>query len=295
MSTTEHQSDLDPFMCTCGPCKKFWKDNFNDASELLRESSLSRAQNTAPLSCKSSVVKVGDRVEVYGKYPATDLCKIYAESEVCQKFLGTVKFVGVIDDNAIAPNLYVGVKLDDNVNSVHNGLYKGKRYFHCTPGHGAMVKYTEVKPLKNPSKTPPVKNNYMFPSWDEVKQRRKLRNEKLAEIYAKAGVSPTPSMLSDTSSKRPKSEPVINVGDPNDIAIKDQERKRRAELHKQKVHEEDHEKNELRRLRQQFGSGQEGDRMAQTLLKLQRAYQEGLQLTNRRGTHFDISHGDDDY
>lgn len=56
-------------MCTCGPCKKFWKDNFNDASELLRESSLSRAQNTAPLSCKSSVVKVGDRVEVYGKYP----------------------------------------------------------------------------------------------------------------------------------------------------------------------------------------------------------------------------------
>ena len=29
-------------------------------------------------------------------------------------FLGTVKFVGVIDDNAIAPRLYVGVKLDDN-------------------------------------------------------------------------------------------------------------------------------------------------------------------------------------
>ena len=29
-------------------------------------------------------------------------------------FTGTVKFVGVIDDNAIAPNLYVGVKLDDN-------------------------------------------------------------------------------------------------------------------------------------------------------------------------------------
>jgi hypothetical protein len=29
-------------------------------------------------------------------------------------FAGTVKFVGVIDDNAIAPNLYVGVKLDDN-------------------------------------------------------------------------------------------------------------------------------------------------------------------------------------
>lgn len=45
-----------------------------------------------------------------------------------------------------------------------------------------MVKYTEVKPLKTPSKTPPVKNNYMFPSWDEVKMRRKQRNEKLVTM-----------------------------------------------------------------------------------------------------------------
>lgn len=45
-----------------------------------------------------------------------------------------------------------------------------------------MVKYTEVKPLKTPSKTPPVKNNYMFPSWDEVKTRRKQRNEKLVTM-----------------------------------------------------------------------------------------------------------------
>lgn len=45
-----------------------------------------------------------------------------------------------------------------------------------------MVKYTEVKPLKTPSKTPPVKNNYMFPSWDEVKKRRKQRNEKLVTM-----------------------------------------------------------------------------------------------------------------
>jgi len=27
---------------------------------------------------------------------------------------GTVKFVGVVDDSSIAPQLYVGVKLDDN-------------------------------------------------------------------------------------------------------------------------------------------------------------------------------------
>lgn len=43
---------------------------------------------------------------------------------------------------------------------------------------------------------------------------------RLAEIYAKAGVSPSPSLFSENSTHRSKSEPVININDPNDIAIK---------------------------------------------------------------------------
>lgn len=87
------QSDVDPFMCTCGPCRKFWKDNFNDASDLLRESSSSRAQNTAPLSCKNSIVKVGDRVEVHGKYPGKGWSHIF---HVCFNYLTYLSYKQVV-------------------------------------------------------------------------------------------------------------------------------------------------------------------------------------------------------
>jgi len=41
-----------------------------------------------------------------------------------------------------------------------------------------MVRYTEVIPLKQTSKVPPIEGNYMFPSWEEVKRRRGERHKK---------------------------------------------------------------------------------------------------------------------
>ena len=69
-----------------------------------------------------------------------------------------------------------------SVNSTHNGIYNGKRYFHVPRGHGAMVKYTEVMPLKQPEKRPAISGNSMFPSWHEVQRRRKERNQKYSFI-----------------------------------------------------------------------------------------------------------------
>jgi len=48
--------------------------------------------------------------------------------------------------------------------------------------------------------------------------------------------------------------------------------------------EVDQEKTELRKLRMQFGNNENADRMAVTLRKLQRAYEEGLAISKRRGT-----------
>lgn len=259
------ESDVDPFMCTCGPCRKFWKDNFGEAAELLRESSLSRADDSSTIPLEQRTIKIGDRVLVRGQHA------------------GTVKFVGVIDDNAIAPRLYVGVKLDDNINSTHNGIFKGKRYFHCERGHGAMVTYTEVQKLKKSEKRPPLSGNYMYPSFEEVKQRRKERNQKLVELYAKAGVAPPSDLLPTVN--RPKTEPLIHVGDPNDIVIKDLERQKEKDRRRRELmNEVDQEKIELRKLRMQFGNNENADRMAITLRKLQRAYEEGLAISKRRGT-----------
>ena len=64
------------------------------------------------------------------------------------------------------------------VDSPHNGMYKGRRYFHCPRGHGAMVKYSQVTRINPPEKRPPMSGNEMFPSWSEVQKRRKEVKEK---------------------------------------------------------------------------------------------------------------------
>ena len=103
------------------------------------------------------------------------------------------------------------------------------------------------------------------------------------ELYAKAGVAP-PNDLMPTI-VRPKTEPLIHVGDPNDIVIKDLERQKEKERRRRELMSEvDQEKTELRKLRMQFGNNENADRMAVTLRKLQRAYEEGLAISKRRGT-----------
>lgn len=59
------------------------------------------------------------------------------------------------------------------------------------------------------------------------------------------------------------------------------------------LNEADHEKLELRKLKMQFGNNENADRMAMTLRKLQRAYEEGLAISKRRGTR-DYDDSDDD-
>ncbi|XP_033753706.1 uncharacterized protein LOC117337046 isoform X1 [Pecten maximus] len=271
-------SDVDPFLCTCGPCRRFWKDNFNDASELLSEPAMSRASGSATVPSHNHICKIGDRVLVQGKYQ------------------GTVKFVGVVDDSSIAPQLYVGVKLDDNVNSVHNGVFKGKRYFHCPRGHGAMVRYTEVTPLKSYKSTPPISGNYMFPSWDDVRKRRGDRYKKLVEIYRNAGIEPPDTVIPPAPGYSPpkhRIEPLIHVGDPYDIGLRDREQKSIREKRHQESFREDREKQELRKAQQHFEGHSDSDRMVQTLLKLQRAYKEGEDITKKR-SNWDLQSNNSD-
>ena len=63
------------------------------------------------------------------------------------------------------------------VNSPHNGVYKGKRYFHCPRGHGAFVHYHQVVRINPPEKRPPVRGNTMYPAYHDLRQKRKQRCE----------------------------------------------------------------------------------------------------------------------
>ena len=66
---------MDPFGCTCGPCKRYWKDNFTNVST-LSEPVLHRAQKTSTMfrpDQKDWRIRVGDRVIVNGKHNGESL------------------------------------------------------------------------------------------------------------------------------------------------------------------------------------------------------------------------------
>ncbi|KAL3860832.1 hypothetical protein ACJMK2_010897 [Sinanodonta woodiana] len=284
--------EQDPFLCTCGPCKRFWKETFGEGAKLITQPSLLRASSTSIITPNSNVVKIGDRVSIPGQLLAKH-CALQTVVQSRKKssqdssdrgdiyFKGTVKYIGFIDNATVAPELYVGVKLDDQVNSVHNGVLNGRRYFHCERGHGAVLKFKDVIPLKHPTARPQISGNPMFPSYEEVKKQRKERNAILQARYNSAGLK-DPQCTEPYISNRPKKiEPVIHIGDPNDIALQDLRRKKDNQSQIRMPSKEDYEKKEMDRLRLYFADRPDADILAQTLKKLKMAYQEGKQLNKQ--------------
>ncbi|XP_046552814.1 uncharacterized protein LOC124262371 [Haliotis rubra] len=278
MKSQDTEMEQDPYLCTCGPCKKFWHDSFHNVSSSLNFSPQCRATGSSFAS--HGLLRYGDRVLVKEQHP------------------GSVRYVGYVDDRLIAPRLYVGVKLDDNVNSVHNGMYMGKRYFTCPLGHGAMVKLSDVRPLAQASPRPPVKGNTMFPSFKEVCKRRKEREDKLAKLYAEAE---QPKCFSGRAAPKPPSikprltktcdlrmssaPPVYSTGDPHDIAIKDEKRKKeKQDLCLQQAALLSPEELQMRQWQQLFGGKKDGHKMASTLQKLHQAYEKGLHMAHRKSS-----------
>ncbi|KAL5021909.1 hypothetical protein ScPMuIL_001064 [Solemya velum] len=277
-----YKPEDDPFLCNCPSCRRFWQVAFQDKAHLLEKPGCRRSTLTATISPNNQVYKVGSRVLAYGKYP------------------GTVKFVGAKNEDIIAPSLYVGVKLDDNLNVPDNGMLDGKWYFNSPRGHGIMVKCTDVMPMRSAEKRPPLTGNYMFPSYNEIKLRRRERNKHLSDRYAAAGVtSPafsepgycprletrSASSLRSVRSWTPRPIVQHHITDPNDIVYKDLKRQQEQEMRKEekKILEIiPPQVNEAERLRQHFSGKDNVDQLTNTLRKLQNAYEAGLALKKRR-------------
>lgn len=273
--------------CTCAPCKSFWKKAFLEGGNSITMLSSDRAINSAALGTQEGLLKKGDRVLIDGSTIGFNTTK---------PFQGVVQYVGLADDHMIAPEMCVGVSLHENIYSVHNGIYKGKRYFACPRGHGAMVHYSDVTPLKAIPKTRSVQGNSMFPSFEEVKKRRKERHEKIKEAeekmrkehelrqraqmerYARSAppprISPRPTKASRLRRKDSNYSIFHQVQDEDDIAYKDHLAK---EKHKQakKLDAASLEELQFRQIKKTFGGGEKAGRMAETLKRLQRAYEEG--------------------
>ncbi|XP_076448864.1 uncharacterized protein LOC143285453 isoform X2 [Babylonia areolata] len=285
---------IDPFLCTCGPCKRFWRNTFHSSVDYLQQNAEDRSDQSATLSRLQphAMISLGDRVAVQDKP-------------------GVVKFIGFVDENTVAPLLMIGVKLDECVHLGHDGTYNGKRYFFCTKGHGVLVRYADVVPLKAPNKRPPVKGNPMFPSWPEICKRRKQREAMIEETYRKNSRRPSPG--SSTKTPRPpaisprdnrtqmlrqettpgkgqRSEPYLVIqDDPSDVAIKDQKQRKKKERLVASLASKDSpqvswEKGLVQQWRRKYDDPEKASRMGETLMKLCSAYKEGMKF---RSLHTD--------
>lgn len=273
---TFQSQQAEPFLCTCGPCKRFWKDTFKSSSECLFRSNEGRSADTATLT--KEIISVGDRVTVDGKP-------------------GSVKFVGFVDDNVIAPTLRVGIKLDESVHVGHDGMLNGKRYFYCTNGHGILVRYKDVAPLRKLNRRPPVKGNTMFPSWPEICKRRKQRTAMLEEMEktssktSKPGgtaKTPRPPLISLRENRTQQlrreatSGPFLIVrDDPNDLAYQDKHHQKKKEilvasLSTPEAMQANWELRLMQQWRRKYDDQEKASRMGETLQRLLSAYKEGM-------------------
>ncbi|KAH9515661.1 hypothetical protein Btru_011678 [Bulinus truncatus] len=252
--------------CTCEPCKRFWNRSFvekkNGSIKSISDDELSQVQK-------------GDRVVVYGASYHNKGGKILP---------GVVQYIGLYDKYAKAPRLKVGVSLYDNAYTTHNGIYRGKRYFYCPQGHGAMVNITDLQQVKPISRTPPLTGNFMFPSYEEMVKRRKLRQKKIQEEEEK--------LKKDQKLKQMEERKRYSRSAPQQLGC-----------HNKKCHSEDDENNhisnedqnetdlasqklQVKQMKKIFGEGDKAERMALTLLKLYQAYEQGKQFVHtEQSTH----------
>ena len=62
------------------------------------------------------------------------------------KFLGTCRYIGPIQETYISPEIFIGVELDEKLTQ-NSGIFGSKKYFDCEFGYGLMVPVEKVRNL----------------------------------------------------------------------------------------------------------------------------------------------------
>ncbi|XP_078607489.1 uncharacterized protein LOC144879679 isoform X1 [Branchiostoma floridae x Branchiostoma japonicum] len=281
---------VDPFFCNCIHCQEFYSKhlpaNIRDVLVLPGFKPSKRSMLLVDRYKKypqhPSWIKLGDRVIVQGRYP------------------GFVKYVGVLDEDELAAELYVGVKLDDPV-GVEDGFWNNKFYFSCPKGHGVMVRYSEVRKVCPPTRRPRT----AFSDWRyyHIPGQRRTRSasdpgsslsDASSDKYRSPNSDPT-SLQSTKSNREPKrnmlrdktSSTTVSSSYPSSRHQK-QTPKREGSLHeRERTKKENGNVKPLSAVelrmedwRTQYGEDQ-AMRMSAALSNLQLAWEKGREETQR--------------
>ncbi|CAL1541082.1 unnamed protein product [Lymnaea stagnalis] len=287
-NNNKNHEDEKQIICVCGHCKSLKNhQTYHDGKSKNSNLSSDNESSTSSTSNARQVIKYKKGVRVLVNVNGS----VY-HSKQAKQFPGVVQYVGLSDELLKAPRSKVGISLYDNVYSTHNGVYKGKRYFFCPRGHGAMVNLTDIKLMQPIAPTQPLTGNPMFPSYKEVKKIRKLRQQKIEEAeeklriehqmkrreqmerFSKSAPQPKISIHSNKASKLRTEKPGQSEDDIELQYYQDVERLNHMKL----VEQETSERQLLRKMKKVFGGDDKAERMAQTLLKLHHAFEEGRSL-----------------
>eukprot|EP00051_Salpingoeca_urceolata_P028202 m.485609 g.485609 ORF g.485609 m.485609 type:complete len:409 (-) comp23889_c0_seq1:338-1564(-) len=122
--TDKGTPSVDALSCRCAACRALPKDMRGGAHQLQQHSQLpsQRLHESVPF-------KIGDRC-------------ILADDRT-----GVIRWIGKFDAAYETPDVFVGVQLDEAV-GLHDGMYKGKRYFRCKAPHGVFVHKDDIALVK---------------------------------------------------------------------------------------------------------------------------------------------------
>uniref|UniRef100_A0A0B6YS99 CAP-Gly domain-containing protein n=1 Tax=Arion vulgaris TaxID=1028688 RepID=A0A0B6YS99_9EUPU len=250
LNSALHEKNKD---CNCEKCRYSWNRTFHNHAAELQHMSSEKTVAEVSLAKTNGCFKKGDRVLV---------------QESTQEKKGDRHYP---------------------VYSSHNGVYQGKRYFFCPRGHGVMVKSSNVKPLSPVLRTWPLNGNNMFPSYEGVKKRRKLREKIIKEAEDKlcqeheekrraqmVRVSRSATQLYSSDMASNTSYEILRYPDKDTPVHSDYLAKGRQNMDKDSFEEL-----QLNKLKIAFGGDEKAERMVQTLRKLRMAFQEGLALEGK--------------
>lgn len=93
-----------------------------------------------------------------------------------EKYLGTCRFIGPIEEKVMSEELFVGIELDDNLTK-NSGVFGSRQYFECDYGYGIMVQLKKVKKVKDYTKKESSRTkNARSKSISDI-NRLKIRND----------------------------------------------------------------------------------------------------------------------
>jgi len=68
-----------------------------------------------------------------------------------EKYVGTCKYIGPIEEKIISEEIFVGIELDECITK-NSGVFGSRQYFDCPYGYGIMVPLKKARKIKDYSK-----------------------------------------------------------------------------------------------------------------------------------------------